>query len=177
MDRNLEMQLAEEFPFMRRKSSLKEQENRDGMVSDLYSAFGCEMRNGWYELMRGLCGEITEAYRDAGVPVDITVDQVKEKYGTLRFYYHFEKHEKRAGAVDLHGDGAARTDPKKDEVHAEIAEITERWEERSAAVCEECGRPALLREDLPWIQTLCDSCYEGAKEKFCKCTVSRHTKT
>ena len=82
MDRNLEMQLAEEFPFMRRKSSLKEQENRDGMVSDLYSAFGCEMRNGWYELMRGLCGEITEAYRDAGVPVDITVDQVKEKYGT-----------------------------------------------------------------------------------------------
>jgi len=41
----------------------------------------------WYEVIRGLCLDITEVYGKTGLPVDI-VDQVKEKFGTLRFYYH-----------------------------------------------------------------------------------------
>ena len=41
----------------------------------------------WYEVIRGLCLDITKVYGKTGLPVDI-VDQVKEKFGTLRFYYH-----------------------------------------------------------------------------------------
>lgn len=85
----LEMKIAEKFPFMRRGKHFGEQ-REEGRIHDLYGAFGCSVRDGWYEVIRGLCRDITEAYEKAGRPIDIVVDQVKEKFGTLRFYYHFE---------------------------------------------------------------------------------------
>lgn len=85
MKHELELRLAEEFPFMRRKRSLVEQRN-NGYISDRYSAFGCECADGWYELIRNLCREITEVYEKHNRDVDIVIDQVKEKYGTLRFF-------------------------------------------------------------------------------------------
>ena len=85
----LELKLAEEFPFMQQKKTLQEQKT-EGRISDLYSAFGCEVGDGWYELLHDMCSEIMEAYQKAGEPVNLVVDQVKEKFGTLRFYYHFE---------------------------------------------------------------------------------------
>ena len=38
----------------------------------------------WYEVIRGLCLDITEVYGKTGLPVDIVVDQVKknsERFG------------------------------------------------------------------------------------------------
>ena len=46
----LELKLAEEFPFMQEKKTLQEQKT-EGRISDLYSAFGCEVGDGWYELL------------------------------------------------------------------------------------------------------------------------------
>ncbi len=63
------------------------------------------------------------------LPGDAAVAQVKEKFGGLRFYFY--------------GD-------MQDEVDAVC--------DRSVKVCEECGRPGNLREDRPWVKTLCDGC-------------------
>lgn len=123
---------------MQIKETLEEQE-AGGRICDLYGAFGCECDDGWYELLYGLCGEITEAYKKHGAPVDIVIDQIKEKYGTLRFYYHLSQNDS--------------------DLRREISDIVIKWEKKSAEICERCGKAGVLREDLPWVQTLCDKCY------------------
>lgn len=121
MTERLERTLAAEFPFMRDVE---------------YGGIDCG--DGWYPLIRELCRDITEVYATAGQPVDVVVQQVKEKYGQLRFYC-------RASLW--------------------IEELIETYEERSAQVCEVCGMAGCLRAELPWIQTLCDEHYEQAKAR------------
>lgn len=157
MKDELEKKLAEAFPFMQIKETLEEQEAGGG-IYDLYGAFGCECDDGWYELLYGLCGEITEAYKKHGAPVDIVIDQIKEKYGTLRFYYHHEEAEGGLNAIDF-PEGSTRFSQDDIDLRREISGIVDKWEEKSSEVCEKCGRAGVLREDLQWIQTLCDECY------------------
>jgi hypothetical protein len=66
------------------------------------------------------------------------VMQVKEKFGGLRFYV-----------------GSA-TEREFDVIYCA--------EKDSYTICEECGEPGTLREDLGWILTLCDKHYEERKE-------------
>ena len=143
MNSVLEEQLWSSFPFMKKKLSLAEQHFR-GFVSDLYSAFGCECGDGWYKVLYDMCAEITDVFAAVGLQPDIVVDQVKEKYGSLRFHYH---HEPAKGT----------STPKA--LRQEISRLVDEAEERSKRVCEECGNPGHLRLDLDWIQTLCDRCY------------------
>jgi len=60
--------------------------------------------------------------------------QVKEKFGGLRFYIN-------AGS---------------DEIHDRISQA----EKASYETCEVTGQPGKLRNDLGWIETLCDEEYE-----------------
>jgi len=66
------------------------------------------------------------------------VMQVKEKFGGLRFYV--------GGATP------------------EEFEVIDKAEADSYTICEECGKPGILREDLGWILTLCDEHYLETKE-------------
>lgn len=147
MKDELENKLAEVFPFMRAKEDFREQYKK-GMICDLYGAFGCECGDGWYELLYDLCTEITETYKKHDKPVDITVEQIKEKYGELCFYYSFEY-----------------SSPDLADVHREVDEIAAKWEKKSAEICEECGKPGALRSELPWIRTLCDDCLSSGQVK------------
>lgn len=60
------------------------------------------------------------------------IDQVKQKYGGLRFY----------------------VDPRK--CSAEFDAVIMDAQRRSFTVCEECGEPATVRDDRDYIRTLCD---------------------
>ncbi len=71
MKQKLEMKIAEELPFMSRGKNADEQMKDGGRISNLYDAFGCDFADGWYEVVRGLCRDIAEAYEKAGLPVDI----------------------------------------------------------------------------------------------------------
>ena len=73
--------------------------------------------------------EIEQACTETGSALP-TVRQIKEKFGTLRFY--------------VRGAG--------DDVHA----IIERAVERSAVTCEACGAAGNLRRRPGWMRTLCD---------------------
>jgi len=51
--------------------------------------FGFENGDGWFWLIHNLCASI-QSYVDHTFPrpPQVIIDQVKEKYGTLRVYYH-----------------------------------------------------------------------------------------
>jgi hypothetical protein len=65
--------------------------------------------------------------------------QVKEKFGGLRFYIN---------------EGT-------DEIHKRISKA----EEDSYHVCEKCGEPGELRNDIGWYLTLCDNHYGETKNR------------
>ena len=161
-----EKKLADEFPFMQRGANAEEQAANGG-IRDLFGAYGCDVGPGWLAVLRGLCAEITAAYERAGLPVDIVVDQVKEKFGKLRFYYHPVGYDPGIQAIDSLDGVGLRAKPGNSELHREVAKIVKKWEAQSALVCERCGEPGSLRNDIGYLsQTLCDACYTPIKQKL-----------
>lgn len=60
--------------------------------------------------------------------------QVKEKYGSLRFYMS-------SGTKGMY-------------------DLCSEYENKSYKICEECGEEGVLRDDLSWILTLCEKHYK-----------------
>ena len=85
--------------------------------------WGFECGDGWYTLIDELSSCIV-AYKH-----DVVADQVKEKFGQLRFYIT---------GGDRYIDGMITL-----------------AEHMSARVCEQCGKPGQMR-GAGWIVTLCD---------------------
>lgn len=105
--------------------------------------------DGWYDLLHCLCHTI-QSHIDSrqrqhewlisrgDTPTNdlvpqVRVQQIKEKFGTLRFYF-------RGGDEYIYGA-------------AQVAE------HMSSRICEDCGAPGKLR-DGGWIRTLCNPCEE-----------------
>ena len=93
MKLELDKALCEKYPkmFLRRYADMK--------TSTM--CWGFECGDGWYNILDALCSALTNSYtvsihfgngqfEDPGDAPQVIVDQVKEKYGTLRFYYHIE---------------------------------------------------------------------------------------
>jgi hypothetical protein len=102
---------------------------RDGHDADhpyVASALRDHVPAGWF----GLVKELTEDLIRLGW--DRRVLQVKEKFGTLRFYI------------------SQREDVL---VNRTIAAT-----EQSATVCQDCGEPGTWFEDGGWVATFCDPC-------------------
>jgi len=72
-------------------------------------------------------------------PKGTNVQQVKEKYATLRFYV--------SNAPEWYFD------------------LIDYYEEESSKICEECGKPGKVRLDRGWYLTLCDDCDKIDREK------------
>jgi hypothetical protein len=120
MTDDLEEQLLKDFPdlFITK-----------GLGFPKFGGFKCQ--DGWYDLIRELSQEITYELEQQFGPESrvIYATQVKEKYGTLRFYMNNHV--------------------------PEIASLIHDYEHKSSRICEVCGKPGKMR-DLNWIQTLCD---------------------
>jgi len=106
--------------------------NRHGDMKTTAMCWGFDCDDGWYPLINLLCREI-QWHIDHNAKIETTqfvASQVKEKFGTLRFY----------------GDGG------DDKIHNFI------WfaESVSAITCEKCGAPG-KRRGHGWIYTACDS--------------------
>lgn len=96
-------------------------------------------REGWYEILEDLDNKLS--YLDP----DYKIMQVKEKFGTLRFYF------------DTNADALVKSIMDNCASMAQYA---------STYTCEYCGErwTAKLREG-GWIKTLCDNCNEKRKEE------------
>jgi hypothetical protein len=125
---SLELALVKDFPGIFR--------DHRGDPMKTCMAFGLDVGAGWEPLIRKLCTAIIEAGGD-----DVVADQVKEKWGSLRIYYHGGNHK--------------------------VSALVEEAERQSAHVCEACGSviDVECRHDKGgyWVRTLCLKCRGDGK--------------
>jgi len=141
MDQELQNKLFDKYPNL--------YVNKDKGIQASCMAFGCEVGNGWYELLSSLCHRIknheeniasrlkyheknnTNPSASDSCYIPVTFDQVKEKYGGLRVYF--------SGGDDY------------------VFGAVSMAEEYSYKICEICGNAGKPNKG-GWISTLCDNC-------------------
>ncbi len=100
------------------------------LFPDLFSELSCfECEDGWFELIKELSQKINDII--VAKNLDCYVSQVKEKFGTLRYYMSSE------------------TD--------EISDLITQYENKSRETCESCGKPGKLNEGS-WYKVRCGDC-------------------
>lgn len=96
--------------------------------------WGFEHGDGWYAIIDRLCANIQShldwVNRDGEKVTQVVAEQVKEKFGTLRFYY-------RGGDEYIRG-------------------LVSMAESMSGFTCEDCGAPGKT-DGSGWISTLCET--------------------
>jgi hypothetical protein len=111
------------------------------MFANKYGGFACG--KGWWPLLEQLCGTIQHHidWREKqGNPIpQVVIEQIKEKFGTLRFYYQ--------GGDDYISGAVSFAENVTDQL------------------CEECG-DAGTRRSGGWIRTLCDKHEAERQEKL-----------
>ena len=133
MKQELDKLLCERYPKM--------MINRNKSMMETTMCWGFECGDGWYNILNLLMSNIQhytdwnnqnfeKGYTQYKQVPQVTLDQVKEKFGTLRFYYT---------GGDEHISGMVRM-----------------AESMSSAICEECGNPG-ERRGSGWIYTACDA--------------------
>lgn len=126
MDKELQDKLYKDFPEIFKQKDLS--------VMESCMPWGCECGDGWEPLIRNLCSCI-QSYIDSNKHLEISqleVTQVKEKFGTLRFYY--EGGDRLIGGMVW------------------LAEYV------SGKTCEECGKYGKRGIRYNWYSTKCDGC-------------------
>jgi len=116
--------------------------NRYGSMKDTLMCFGFEHGDGWFFIIDNLCNSIqsyidnNNSYRteDKKIP-QVVATQVKEKFGTLSFYY---------SGGDEYVDGM---------IH--LAEVM------SANICEYCGATENIGRTKGWISIICKDCHDS----------------
>ena len=125
MREDLDKQLCEKYPDIFK--------DRNGDMRETAMCWGFECGDGWYNIIDSLCATIKNREYNLKLNkkefVPVVATQVKEKYGSLRFYYN---------GGDDYIDGAAA-----------LAEYM------SEVTCEKCGKPGKL-QSYGWAYTACD---------------------
>ncbi len=113
--------------------------NRHQPMNETAMCWGFDCGDGWFNILDQLCLNIQYYIewknKKETVVEQVVADQVKEKFGSLRFYY---------SGGDEH-----------------IAGMVAMAESMSGVTCEDCGKPGRSR-GFGWITTVCD---EHAKER------------
>lgn len=96
--------------------------------------------DGWRDLIETAANRIANAIA-AEPDAAVTLVQVKQKYGTLRVYWHGKSLSAEAEQV--------------------VQDAVARAEARSACTCEFCGRPGVLHSRGDWLSTACSDHARG----------------
>jgi hypothetical protein len=120
------------------------EERFPNMFSKRYG--GIAVGAGWWPIIESLCANIqsridwwNKNHEKNPVIEQVVVEQIKEKFGGLRFYY-------QGGDDEISG----------------MVRMAEAW---ASHACEECGAPGKSR-DGGWIKTLCDKHEEERQERL-----------
>lgn len=109
-----------------------------------YELFYIECGRGWEKLYQPIIDKIEELNKTRTEDDKIVITQIKEKWGTLRFYVN--------------------------NAPQEIYDMISKAEERSQVVCEDCGyeNPEKVRTAFigGWARTICDRCRQNLKNKI-----------
>ena len=141
MKQELDKLLCEKYPKM--------MINRNKSMQETCMCWGFECGDGWFTILDQLMSNIQhhidwnnknfeKGYTQYKQVPQVTLDQVKEKFGTLRFYY--------TGGDDVI-DGMVRM-----------------AESMSGVTCEQCGSPGTTGGQ-GWLVTLCETHRTAREEK------------
>lgn len=111
---------------------------KDLPMTQTAMCWGIETGDGWYNLIDELCSKLVALHPN------IRANQVKEKYGTLRFYIGSEGEVPQA-------------------LMDKAWNLEDEYEKRSALICEDCGHEGIIRGS-GWVRTLCDQ--HAAKQGY-----------
>lgn len=135
MKQELDEYLCKVFPKIFAERNLPMQETA--------MCWGFDCGDGWFNIINQLCQNIQHHIdwknKKEETVTQVVVSQVKEKYGTLRFYY--------SGGDDT------------------IDGMVTMAESMSGVTCEQCGNPGTQNEG-GWITTLCET--HGEEREFGK---------
>lgn len=133
MKAELQQKLFDKYPVMFKHRNRKLE--KGGIILPI--DFGVETGSGWYWLISNLL-ECIHSYVSQNEVPEVTITQIKEKYGSLRFYF--------TGGNDM--------------VYGMV------WlaEDMSEKICEECGSTeGILKEINGWWSTRCKNCRKNEK--------------
>lgn len=130
MKQELQEKLFKKFP--------KIFQDRKKPMTETCMCWGIATGDGWYWLINNLC-EMLQWDTDRNRYPQVVAMQVKEKFGTLRFYTNGHD-SKQDGMIDV-------------------------IEFLSGQVCEECGSMDGVTQTKGWVVTLCKKCMKEYKKK------------
>lgn len=113
--------------------------------------YGFSVGGGWFHLIEDVCKKIDIIQRITNVSAEAT--QIKEKFGTLRFYIQ---------SIVL--PGCVLSENEIHHIHEVIQCIVSQAERHTCHVCEQCGEYGSERGGS-WIRTLCDECHTKKLEE------------
>ncbi len=122
MKKELEKKLFEEFEFLRPDNP------NPSFISDLM-VFGIMCDDGWFDILYEALVKIKK-HIEENPEIKFKAEEIKEKYGELRFYYY--------GGDEY------------------IEKVIDELEKKSRKTCEICGKPGELRDRAGWYKTLCE---------------------
>lgn len=133
MNKELDERLCKDFPLLFA--------DRNASMRVTCMCWGFDVGDGWHKLIREAAEKleplIAAYYKENPCEVFPRASQVKEKFGTLRFYM------------------TAETD--------EMSEIIREVESKSAKTCMNCGKKGILRRG-GWLVVLCSKCHKKENE-------------
>ncbi len=136
MDEDVERELVDAYPQIFSLYDADPEEIEDPVPT--FAIYGFECGNGWKSILESLCETITRK------DVELTVVQVKEKFGMLRFYH----------------DGIMAEDDRRAQ---QVFGAIQHAQEMSGHICEECGHPGTLHRDGGWLRTRCEDCHDESQ--------------
>jgi len=121
-----EKELVEKYPTIMR--------DYGGDMTKTCMAFGICIGSGWLQLLDDLCAKIMALPGGEAV----VADQIKEKFGGLRFYWHSQANDKL--------DAEA------------VSKLVDEAERQSTKTCEHCGTTEnVTHGGKRWVRALCDA--------------------
>jgi hypothetical protein len=130
MNKELELKLVEKYPNILF--------DYGGDMKKTCMHWGMECGDGWYDLLNDLLEKLDYISKHSGVQV--VADQIKEKFGTLRFYY----------STIIKTD--FNVEPVVDKIISDVVAAAER---QSAYICEKSGKRGVACSKMGWLRTLC----------------------
>ena len=139
MNKELELKLVKKYPNILA--------DYGGDKTKTCMHWGMECGDGWYNLLDDLLEKLDFISKHSGTQV--VADQIKEKFGTLRFYY----------STIIKTD--FNVEPVVDKI---ISDLVIRAEQKSSKTCEKTGKEGTLCSRHGWLKTLCKE--EAGKDGY-----------
>lgn len=137
MTLELELQLVNKFPELCKQYG--------GDMKETCFAFGFECYDGWFNLIEETLSEIDKISKENSI--DVSIAQIKQKFGKLVIYLDFEPSEK----------------PNKDGIQ-EIYKVIDSAYTKSEKISEISGLPGKIRNVNNWMIALTEEEYQETQK-------------